>query len=221
MHKSEKLSTITNRRTARRFTTKTGEAVRPWSSVTVGRLSADALGRPNAFFSRSAATAAIAHDRRGHGRSSQPWNGNEMDTYADDLCGTRRRARLERGDPRGPLERAEAKLPVTSDGHGTQHVAKAVLIGAVPPLMLKKATNPGGLPIKVIRDQNPALGVPLPEPLRSFFKDLSAPLSMARTDREPKSRQGLREFVLGCKGCWPGSKEWLTASRPFSENGLH
>ena len=64
----------------------------------------------------------IAHDRRGHGRSSQPWNGNDLDTYADDL----------------------AEL-----GHGTRRVAKAVLIGAIPPLMLRTPNNPGGLPIDV------------------------------------------------------------------------
>ncbi len=86
----------------------------------------------------------ITHDRRGHGRSSQPWNGNEMDTYADDLA-----ALIE------TLDLSNAVLVGFSAGggevaryigrHGTQRVAKAALISAVPPLMLKTAANPGGL----------------------------------------------------------------------------
>lgn len=90
----------------------------------------------------------IAHDRRGHGRSSQPWNGNEMDTYADDLAEL-----IE------TLDLKDAIMVGHSTGggevaryigrHGTKRVAKAVLVGAVPPLMLKTAANPGGLPIEV------------------------------------------------------------------------
>ena len=91
---------------------------------------------------------AIAHDRRGHGRSSQPWSGNDMDTYADDLA-----ALVE------ALDLRDAVLVGFSTGggevaryigrHGTSRVAKAGLIAAVPPLMLKTAANPGGLPIDV------------------------------------------------------------------------
>jgi len=87
----------------------------------------------------------IAHDRRGHGRSSQPWNGNEMDTYADDLA-----------ELIDTLDLQDAVLVGFSAGggevaryigrHGAQRVAKAALIAAVPPLMLKTAANPGGLP---------------------------------------------------------------------------
>jgi non-heme chloroperoxidase len=90
----------------------------------------------------------IAHDRRGHGRSSQPWSGNEMDTYADDLA-----ALIER------LDLHDAALFGFSTGggevaryigrHGTARVAKAGLISAVPPLMLKTENNPYGLPIEV------------------------------------------------------------------------
>jgi non-heme chloroperoxidase len=91
---------------------------------------------------------AIAHDRRGHGRSSQPWSGNDMDTYADDLA-----ALIE------ALDLKDAVLVGFSTGggevaryigrHGTSRVAKAGLIAAVPPLMLKTAANPGGLPMDV------------------------------------------------------------------------
>jgi non-heme chloroperoxidase len=90
----------------------------------------------------------VAHDRRGHGRSSQPWNGNEMDTYADDLA-----------ELMNALDLKNAVMVGHSTGggestryvgrHGTSRVAKVVLVGAVPPLMLKTAANPGGLPIDV------------------------------------------------------------------------
>ncbi len=92
----------------------------------------------------------IAHDRRGHGRSSQPWEGNDMDHYADDLA-----AVIDAVDLKGK----KAVLVGFSTGggevaryigrHGTGKVAKAVLVSAVPPLMLKTAANPGGLPIEV------------------------------------------------------------------------
>ncbi len=91
---------------------------------------------------------AVAHDRRGHGRSSQPWEGNEMNTYADDLATV-----IE------ALDLKDIVLIGFSTGggevaryigrHGTQRVAKAALISSVPPLMLKTAANPGGLPIEV------------------------------------------------------------------------
>jgi non-heme chloroperoxidase len=90
----------------------------------------------------------IAHDRRGHGRSSQPWNGNEMDTYADDLA-----------ELFAHLDVMDAVMIGHSTGggevaryvgrHGTKRVKKAVLMGAVPPIMLKTEANPGGLPIEV------------------------------------------------------------------------
>jgi non-heme chloroperoxidase len=90
----------------------------------------------------------IAHDRRGHGRSSQPWNGNEMDTYADDLAKLVKTLDLKRvihiGHSTGGGEVARY-----IGRHGTKRVAKAVLVGAVPPLMLKTKANPGGLPMDV------------------------------------------------------------------------
>jgi len=100
------------------------------------------------FFLASHGYRVIAHDRRGHGRSDQPWHGNEMDTYADDLA-----ALLD------ALDLQEATLVGFSTGggevaryigrHGTRRIARAALVSAVPPLMLKTAANPGGLPIDV------------------------------------------------------------------------
>jgi non-heme chloroperoxidase len=100
------------------------------------------------FFLAAHGFRCVAHDRRGHGRSSQPWDGNHMDQYADDLAGL-----IEKLD----LHNAVLIGHSTGGGevaryigrHGTKRVARAVLMGAVPPLMLKTAANPGGLPKEV------------------------------------------------------------------------
>ena len=90
----------------------------------------------------------IAHDRRGHGRSSQPWNGNDMDTYADDLATV-----IDALDLRDVVlvghSTGGGEVARYIGRHGTGRVAKAVLVSAVPPLMLKTASNPGGLPMEV------------------------------------------------------------------------
>jgi non-heme chloroperoxidase len=132
-------------------------------------LSADAF-EDQMFYLASRGYRCIAHDRRGHGRSSQPWNGNDMDTYADDLAelvtALDLKDAIHIGHSTGGGEVARY-----IGRHGTQRVAKAVLIGAVPPLMLKTAANPGGLPIDAfnqIRD-----GVLADR--SQFFKDLSMP----------------------------------------------
>jgi non-heme chloroperoxidase len=112
----------------------------------------------------------IAHDRRGHGRSSQPWNGNDMDTYADDLAKL-----VETLDLKNAIHVGHStgggEVARYIGRYGTKRVAKAVLIGAVPPLMLKTAANPGGLPIEVF-DQIRA-GVLADR--SQFFKDLTMP----------------------------------------------
>jgi non-heme chloroperoxidase len=132
-------------------------------------LSADAWDAQMLFLGENG-YRVIAHDRRGHGRSSQPWNGNEMDTYADDLA-----ALME------TLDLRNATLVGHSTGggevaryigrHGSRRVSKAVLIAAVPPLMLKTKNNPGGLPISAF-DQIRA-GVVADR--SQFFKDLTMP----------------------------------------------
>ena len=90
----------------------------------------------------------ITHDRRGHGRSSQPWQGNDMDTYADDLAEL-----IEALDLKGVslfgFSTGGGEIARYIGRHGTNRVAKAGLIAAVPPLMLKTEKNPGGLPIEV------------------------------------------------------------------------
>jgi non-heme chloroperoxidase len=100
------------------------------------------------LFLASQGYRCIAHDRRGHGRSSQPWNGNEMDTYADDLAelfkvlDVKGATMIGHSTGGGEVARYIGR-------HGTARVAKAVLVSAVPPLMLKTKGNPGGLPIEV------------------------------------------------------------------------
>jgi len=152
----------------------------------------------------------IAHDRRGHGRSSQPWDGNEMDTYADDLAtlvetlGLKDAIHVGHSTGGGEVARYVGR-------HGTDRVAKTVLIGAVPPLMLKTAANPGGLPLAafdgiragVLADRS------------QFFKDLSAPFYGANRPGA-KVSQGLRDsFWL--QGMQAGFKGVVDCIKAFSE----
>jgi non-heme chloroperoxidase len=152
----------------------------------------------------------IAHDRRGHGRSSQPWSGNDMDTYADDLAelieALDLKAAILVGHSTGGGEVARY-----IGRHGTKRVDKSVLIGAVTPLMVKTATNPGGLPIEafdkirsgVLADRS------------QFFKDLSIPFYGANRPDSNVS-QGLRDsFWL--QGMLAGFKAVIDCIKAFSE----
>src|SRR5437016_4079388 len=155
----------------------------------------------------------IAHDRRGHGRSSQPWNGNDMDTYADDLA-----------ELTASLDLKDALHVGHSTGggevahyigrHGSKRVAKAVLIGAVPPLMLKTAANPGGLPMEVY-DQIRA-GVLADR--SQFFKDLTLPF-YGYNRSGAKVSEGVREsFWL--QGMMAGVPASYFCVKAFSETDL-
>jgi non-heme chloroperoxidase len=122
------------------------------------------------FYLASHGYRCIAHDRRGNGRSSQPWQGNDMDTYADDLAELIEELELKNvvlvGHSTGGGEVARYIAR-----HGTKRVAKAVLIGAVPPLRLKTAGNPDGLPMKAFDE----LRASVQADRSQFFKDLSMP----------------------------------------------
>ena len=152
----------------------------------------------------------VAHDRRGHGRSSQPWDGNEMNTYADDLAelvvALDLKDAIHVGHSTGGGEVARY-----IGRHGTKRVARAVLISAVPPLMLKTAANPGGLPIDAF-DQ---IRVGVQADRSQFFRDLSAPFYGAN---RPGARvsQGLRDsFWL--QGMVAGHKAVYDCIKAFSE----
>jgi non-heme chloroperoxidase len=110
-------------------------------------LSADAWDN-QMFFLASHGFRCIAHDRRGHGRSSQPWEGNHMDQYADDLLELFEKLDLKNAVMVGHST-GGGEVARYIGRHGTQRVAKAVLMGAVPPIMLKTEANPGGLPLEV------------------------------------------------------------------------
>ncbi len=165
------------------------------------------------FFVASQGYRAIAHDRRGHGRSSQPWDGNNLDTYADDLA-----ALLE------TLDLKDAVLVGHSTGggevaryigrHGTARVAKAVLVGAIPPLMLKTAANPGGLPIEVF-DQ---IRAGVSGDRSQFYKELSMPFFGANRPGSKVSQGILDAFWLWSMQV--GLKGAFDCIKAFSETDL-
>jgi non-heme chloroperoxidase len=152
----------------------------------------------------------VAHDRRGHGRSGQPWQGNDMDTYADDLAdvvetlGLTDAVHIGHSTGGGEVARYIGR-------HGTGRVAKAVLIGAVPPLMLKTAANPGGLPIETF-DQ---IRVAVLADRSQFFKELTEPFYGANRPGS-KVSQGVKDsFWL--QGMQAGFKAAFDCIKEFSE----
>jgi non-heme chloroperoxidase len=132
-------------------------------------LSADAF-EDQMFFLASRGYRCIAADRRGHGRSSQPWNGNDLDTYADDLAALVQKLDLKKAIHVGHST-GGGEVTRYIGRHGTSRVAKAVLIGAIPPLMLKTPANPGGLPIDVFD----GLRASVVADRSQFWRDLSLP----------------------------------------------
>src|SRR5467141_2184315 len=172
-------------------------------------LSSDAF-EDQMFFLASQGYRCIAHDRRGHGRSSQPWNGNDMDTYADDLAALAEALDLKNAIHVGHST-GGGEVARYIGRHGTKRVAKAVLIGAVPPLMLKTAANPGGLPMEVFD----GIRANVLSDRSQFFKDLSVPFYGANRP-DAKVSQGLRDsFWL--QGMQAGFKGVLDCIKAFSE----
>ena len=156
-------------------------------------LTADAF-EDQMFFLASKGYRCIAHDRRGNGRSSQPWIGNDMDTYADDLA----KLSIQTLDLKNAIlighSTGGGEVTRYIGRHGTKRVAKAVLISAIPPLMLKTAKNPGGLPMDVF-DQ---LRKGVISDRAQFFKEVSKPFYGANRQGS-KVSQGLLDSS-GSKG---------------------
>ena len=152
----------------------------------------------------------IAHDRRGHGHSTQTWDGNDMDTYADDLAQLTKKLDLRDAIHVGHST-GGGEVARYIGRHGSKRVAKAVLIGAVPPIMLKTATNPGGLPIDVF-DQIRA-GVAANR--AQFYKDLTLPF-YGYNRPGAKVSEGIRErwWLQGMMG---GVKSQYDCIKAFSE----
>jgi non-heme chloroperoxidase len=152
----------------------------------------------------------IAHDRRGHGRSTQTWNGNEMDTYSDDLA-----ALFEALD----LKNAVVVGHSTGGGeitrylgrHGTKRVAKAVLVGAVPPLMLKTDKNPGGLPLAVFD----GIRAGVMADRSQAYKDITMPF-YGYNRPGAKISEGVREHFW-LQGMLGGMKPHYDCIKAFSE----
>jgi len=155
----------------------------------------------------------IAHDRRGHGRSGQTWDGNDLDTYADDLAELVAALDLHDAIHIGHST-GGGEVARYIGRHGTKRVAKAVLIGAIPPLMLKTAANPGGLPIEVFDQLRSAMLTDRSQ----FFKDLSAPFYGANRPGSTVS-QGLRDFFW-LQGMLGGHKPLYDCIKAFSETDL-
>jgi non-heme chloroperoxidase len=156
----------------------------------------------------------IAHDRRSHGRSSQTWDGNDMDTYADDLA-----ALVEKLDLKAAIHVGHStgggEVTRYIGRHGTKRVAKAVLIGAVPPLMLKTPSNPNGTPMEAfdgIRAGSLA-------DRSQFYKDLTTPFYGANRPGS-KVSQGLRDsFWL--QSMMGGHKGLYDCIKQFSETDFN
>ena len=163
------------------------------------------------MFLASKGYRCIAHDRRGHGRSSQPWSGNDMDTYADDLS-----TLIETLDLKGAVligfSAGGGEVARYIGRHGTKRVAKAALISSVPPLMLKTAANPGGLPIEVF-DKIRAGSI---ADRSQLYKDLaSGPFFGANRPGAKVSQGVIDSFWL--QGMQAGHKNTFDCIKAFSE----
>ena len=175
-------------------------------------LSADAW-EDQMFYLASRGYRCIAHDRRGHGRSSQTWDGNDMDTYADDLAELVAMLDLHDAVHIGHST-GGGEVARYIGRHGTTRVAKAVLISAVPPLMLKTDQNPGGLPMAAFDEIRAGVLTDRAQ----YFKDLSLPF-YGFNRPGAKISAGLRDsFWL--QGMLAGHKAAFDCVKAFSETDL-
>ncbi|MDM0077444.1 alpha/beta hydrolase [Variovorax sp. J2P1-59] len=152
----------------------------------------------------------IAHDRRGHGRSTQTWTGNEMDTYADDLAALTAALDLKDAIHVGHST-GGGEVARYLGRHGTKRVAKAVLIGAVPPIMVKSEANPGGLPIDVFDGIRAGVAGNRAE----FYRDITLPF-YGYNRPGAKISEGIRQHWW-LQGMMGGIKAHYDCVKAFSE----
>ena len=172
-------------------------------------LSADDWDSQMLFFGQHG-YRVIAPDRRGHGRSTQTWDGNEMDTYADDLAALTEELDLKNAIHVGHST-GGGEVARYIGRHGTKRVARAVLISAVPPLMVKTEKNPGGLPLSVfdgLRDQ-------LVANRAEFYRDITLPF-YGYNRPGAKISEGVREHWW-LQGMMGGVKPHYDCIKAFSE----
>jgi non-heme chloroperoxidase len=162
------------------------------------------------FFLASHGYRCIAHDRRGHGRSGQPWNGNDLDTYADDLAALTETLNLT-GAIHVGHSTGGGEVARYIGRHGSRRVAKAVLIGAIPPLMLKTEANPGGTPIEAFNQIRAAVLADRSQ----FWKDLSL-LFYGYNRPGAKISEGVRESFW-MQGMMAGLPACYFCVKAFSE----
>jgi len=169
-------------------------------------LSADAFEDQMSFLS-ARGFRCIAHDRRGHGRSTQTLDGNDMDTYADDLAALTKALDLKDAVHVGHST-GGGEVARYIGRHGTKRVAKAALISAVPPLMLKTPANPAGLPIEAFDKLRAAVQADRSQ----FFKDLSMPF-YGYNRPGAKISEGVREsfWLQGMLAGYPASYDCIKA----------
>jgi non-heme chloroperoxidase len=165
------------------------------------------------FFLAANGYRCIAHDRRGHGRSSQPWSGNDLDTYADDLAELTEALNLKDAIHVGHST-GGGEVVRYIRRHGTERVSKAVLIGAIPPVMLKSEANPGGLPMAVFDE----IRANVLADRSKFWKDLSMPF-YGYNRSGAKVSEGVRDsfWLQGMMCGFPGAYFCIKA---FSETDL-
>jgi non-heme chloroperoxidase len=175
-------------------------------------LNADAWENQMVFLAQNG-YRAIAHDRRGHGRSSQPSGGNELDTYADDLAALFEELDLNDAVMVGHSTGGGEATRYTGR-HGTSRVAKAVLVSAIPPLMLKTEANPEGLPIEVFDELRAGLAA---DPSQ-FYRDLADPFFGANRPGSEVS-QGARD-AFWFQSEQAGLKNSYECIKAFSETDL-
>jgi len=153
----------------------------------------------------------IAHDRRGHGRSSQPWSGNDMDTYADDLSEL-----IEKLDLKGAVligfSAGGGEVARYVGRHGTKRLAKVALISAVPPLMLKTSANPGGLPVEAFDKIRAGCAADRSQ----FYKDLASGPFFGANRPGAKVSQGMID-TFWLQGMQAGHKNTFDCIKAFSE----